>query len=375
MNESVLLSIIIPTKNRYETLIPVLNSLVKYIMHESYEIVVQDNSDSNLYFLEHFKLSDKTKYFYSSERLSIIENTELSIRNSIGKFLIFIGDDDFVHPNIVEIVELMVKRGIDNLSYTPAYYWWNSVEFTYENYYYRKNAFWLNKKLNLAIELRNSSAGVDKLLSSGGIVLNGLPKFYHGIVSRQVLEMIYEKCGTYIPGISPDLSFALSIALLEKKFYFMDFPISVFGASKNSGGGLTARKMHYSKLEEATWLPLNINERWNPSVPKIWSEKTTYVQTVYDVLRAFGLPDKINYGAFYGAMLAFEPFLYKYLKPFLIKYIAKSYLHFIDIIVHFIFRKLGMFKRRIHRIFKTEYEVHLCNTVDSCMEILISKTK
>ena len=41
-----LLSIVIPTKNRYETLIPTLDALLDNIVGSAYEIIVQDNIDN-----------------------------------------------------------------------------------------------------------------------------------------------------------------------------------------------------------------------------------------------------------------------------------------------------------------------------------------
>lgn len=368
-----LLSIIIPTKNRYECLIPVVTALLKHIKSEDIELVIQDNSDDNQEgFLFFETLQDKrVKYFYHQESLSIQENTIFAIDNARGKYLIFIGDDDLVSPNIYDVVEFLNKKNIDCLVFNSAYYWWNTVSFEKENHFHRKNALWLPINQSQELVERSAQDELEIMLQSGAGIFLRLPKFYHGIVRRDILDQIKVKTGTYLPGSSPDIAFSTALSLVLDKYYFVNFPLSVFGASKNSGGGMTARKQHYGKIEDQKFLPKNIIENWNKYIPKIWSEKTIYAQTVTEVLKIFKSNKQFNYITFYGTMLAYEPYLIKFLIPAVKSYCGFNFLNYFKIGYVFLKKKLGIFYRKLKFFSKSyEYDVVIAKDVNVVMEKL-----
>ena len=97
-----LLSIAIPTRNRYQTMIPVLKSLIS-IPSDKFEIVVHDNSDDNSEISDFLKnINDsRIKYFVSKNKMSQSENFNQVVYNCIGDYICLIGDDDFVLPTII----------------------------------------------------------------------------------------------------------------------------------------------------------------------------------------------------------------------------------------------------------------------------------
>jgi glycosyltransferase involved in cell wall biosynthesis len=368
-----LLSIIIPTKDRYECLIPVIAALVKYIKSDDIEFILQDNSGNNIDIKKYLNnLNDtRVKYFYKKKPLSIVDNTICAIQNAKGKYLVFIGDDDLVSPYIYEFVSYLEEKDIDCLVYNPAYYWWNSIEFVKENYFFRKCALWLPSKQSLFFEKRNSCDELELLLASGGGVFQRLPKFYHGIVKREVLDKIKTKTGTYLPGSSPDIAFSTSLTFVIKEYFYVNYPLSVFGASKNSGGGWTASNKHYGKIEDQKHLPKNLIHSWNKYIPRIWSEKTIYAQTVTEILKIFKSNRQFNFISFYGTMLAYEPFLVNYLMPSVRLYCGLNIFKYCSFGYIFIAKKFGIFYRNFRYFSKSlNYKVIEVNDVDLVMEEL-----
>lgn len=368
-----LLSIIIPTKNRYECLIPVVSTLLKHIKSEDIELIIQDNSDDNKSVVDFFKLNfdNRLKYYYVKESLSITDNTTNAIVNATGKYLTFIGDDDLVSPYIFDIVKFIDKKNIECLVFNAAYYWWDTVDFEKENYFHRKNALWLPINQSLELVERNTQTELDTMLQSGAGIFLRLPKFYHGIVRRDILEQIKVKTGTYLPGSSPDIAFSTALSLVLDKYYFVNFPLSVFGASRNSGGGMTARKQHYGKIEDQKFLPKNIIDNWNQLIPRIWSEKTIYAQTVTEVLKVFNSDKKFNYISFYGTMLAYEPYLVKVLIPALKSYCGSSVFNYLKIVVVYFKKRSGILYRKFKFSSKSnDYDVVIAKNVDIVMEKL-----
>lgn len=337
-----LLSIIIPTKDRYNTLGCIVKGLIPFLSNLT-EIVIQDNSTDNSGYHDLKIESDLVNYYYTKDAIPISENTILAIENAKGEYLLFIGDDDFVSPCIEEIVQNIKAIDIDCLIYNAGYYWWNSVKFAKKNYYQDSKLLLINSKtLSMNIQFYNSKLQLKQVLKRGAVDYSGLPRLYHGIVKRDILDLLKARQGTYLIGSCPDMSFAISLSLLLDKYAYMDYPVTVFGASKGSGGGMTASKKHYSKIEDAKFLRSDIIEKWDTHIPLIWSQKTIYPQTTHEVLTAFNSDYAINYKAFYVAMLFYEPYLTAYLWPkmksclfspsFLYQILRKSFGYFINFV-------------------------------------------
>jgi len=374
-NTTPLLSIIIPTKNRYTTLLPVVNAILKNIKSNNFELIIQDNSDSNksvLSFFDNIENTDsRIHYYYHGENISISDNTILAIEKILGKYAIFIGDDDIVSPYICEIVEQLNRKDIDCLIFNCGYYWWDSVTFLKETYYHRKKALWIPENINTHLEEKISEKELSFVIKNGGVHLFNLPRFYHGIIKREVLEKIKSSTGTFLVGSCPDISYATSIAFVIDKYYYINYPVTIYGASKNSGGGYSASNKHYGKIENQTFLKKNILEVWDENIPKIWSAHTIYAQTVSEVLTAFKYNGKINYNAFYGSMLVYEPFLIGYIKPTLKLYCNHNPIKLYSIIITYIKKIVGKLNRDLlYKEKKFNYEVALADNIDICMNIL-----
>ena len=115
MNNSILLSIIVPTRNRDAYLRDCLDSLCN-INSNSVEFVVHDNSTdkSSLHFEN---IDSRIRYIHNSSKLSINENFELALDYAKGKYVAFIGDDDGVNINIMAFVEFAHKQGLKAVAF------------------------------------------------------------------------------------------------------------------------------------------------------------------------------------------------------------------------------------------------------------------
>ncbi|MDR1898324.1 MAG: glycosyltransferase family 2 protein [Prevotellaceae bacterium] len=365
-----LLSIIIPTKNRYETLIPVVNAFIDNIQGAEYEIIIQDNSNNNreaMEWLEQQKDS-RIKYFYESQTISITENTNRAFENSYGEYIIFIGDDDFVSPYVLDIVNMMKEKDIENITYYPGYYWWESIEFVLENYYHRKKALWMSQKIDTVLQKKDAKKKLDEVLRNGSDYYYDLPRVYHGLTKRSVLEKIKTKTGVYLIGSCPDMAFSVSVALVLDYYYYMNFPVSIFGGSKNSAAGLEAKKILYAKLEDVSILPPTIVETWNKNIPCYWTAGSITVQSAYEVLQSFDSNKRINFIPYYAAILVNEKKLVYKMFPLLFRYARFNLLKYIEFIL-FVYKKIaGRILRKYklnHR--KMPYDVSIQSNAEVVM--------
>ena len=305
MNE-ILLSIVIPTKNRYSVLIPTLATICTNITDETIEFVIQDNSINNediVFFLKSIKDS-RIKYFYKSEDIDAITNFNNAIKNSNGKFLILIGDDDIVNPFISNILKIVNNSDIKCLIYPRPTYYWPDVVFQKEFDFFRPASLQIIKKSELMFLKLSSKKELKYVLSNGGIYLYKLPAVYHGIVNREVLENIYNKFGTYILGPSPDMSLAISLVHELETYHFIDFPLSVAGASYHSAAGMGRRGEHSAPLNNLpSIVSPNISKDWDPNIPRMWNGFTIYAQTIFIVSKYYNVINEVNYFKLYDKIL------------------------------------------------------------------------
>lgn len=365
IQSDILLSIIIPTKNRHAYLIEVVSSLINYLDDEDIEIIIQDNSEQNfaaLNFLE--SVSDKRiKYFYDNRAISIKENTNLGISNCSGEYVTFIGDDDLVNPYICDIVRYMKSRNIESLIFNSGKYWWSNVNFKNPNYYERPSVFTIPKKISTEFIRLNTEEEFNVMLKHGCTSSFRTPKFYHGIITNCLLQKVKDKVS-----ISPDISFSTSLSLVCQEHYYINFPVTIYGASKNSGGGMTMEKKHYGKIEDLPWLPPETKRIWGEFIPEIWSEHTAYIASVSHVLEQFGSKKKIAYNVFYSSMFVYEFYLFKYIKPKIFKYNQRNILKYCFLITEIFKRIAGLIINTLRIKLKlVDVVVHENYSIEDCM--------
>lgn len=307
-----LLSIVIPTKDRYPCLMETVKALSNMNLPDT-EIIIQDNTEDNhdiVKFLRNNTLN-RVKYFHTKEPISVNHNADLAITNSLGEYVIFIGDDDAVTTEVIHIIQFMKKSGID-ACYSPyARYNWKELV--------------SSARLRNSVEINNECANGDVFIFDASKRLNELmkttifdmriPKVYQGIVSRRVLDMIYYKTHSFFPGPSPDLANAVGVCLLSSKVVQVNSPIIIAGFSKKSASGLGAVNKHVNKIENVPWLDDDVKEKWDIRNPPIWTGQTIWAESLIKALERLGygkMVRKFNFIRFYSTFIVSHPKLSKY---------------------------------------------------------------
>lgn len=373
---SPLLSIVIPTKNRYETLLPTLDALLDNIVGTRYEIVVQDNSDDPTAARAYMdqRHDARVQYAHRAGFISIVENTEDALSRARGEYITFIGDDDLVAPDILDFIQRFQERDIDAVIYPPAYYWWPTVRFVTPSRYHQPGAFWYPPSTSTAEQRVDTGAELSRVTSQGAVALFDLPRVYHGVVRRKVLDAIKARSGRYVNGASPDMALAIATAMEVSSHVKVDTPLTVYGASRNSGGGFTAARTHFGKISEQPHLPQYTKDFWSERLPPIWSEHTIYPQTAMEVMRSMGRPDTLDYGAFYASMLVNEPHLRRHVLPFTGRFLIQKpqrSMHFAAVVLK---KSVGRLRRTFRsRISGLPFHLSIFETPDACMKHLAQR--
>jgi glycosyltransferase involved in cell wall biosynthesis len=307
-----LLSIVIPTKNRYEYLIILLQELLRS-KNNAFEIIVQDNSDNNSNFLTFIKTIKDNRLFYNhtTEWLSVCDNCNKGVALTKGEFVCMIGDDDgILVEQSIKFCERMKANGIDAVLINACSYVWPDVI----------HAIWgntLSGKLEMTkytgnIININLERELNAVLAEGaGFGMGKLPRVYHGIISKSVLTNLWNKSGSYFPGPSPDMSNAIGLIPFTKKAVQLDFPLVISGHGAKSTGGQAQRKEHHGLIEKQSFLPKDTVNKWDHKIPYFWSGHTIWAESARRALNASGQEIKtneINYDYLYASCFIYEHF-------------------------------------------------------------------
>lgn len=331
-----LLSIVVPTKNRYIYLENFVSSFTAFSAAEI-ELIIQDNSDDQskdfLGFLE--QCNDKRiKYAYKEGWLSVVENCDLGIGAAAGEYICMLGDDDGMSfRTSLEVVKYCINNGHDAAIVNKAEYYWPDTSHAVWKDLLAGNIFYNNytyqvKPISVEQELK-------AVLKEGAArTLRSLPRVYHGFVRRETLFQLKEISGSYFPGPSPDMANAIGLAKVVKNMVEIDAPAVISGHSKKSTGGMGGEKKHHGSIENQLHLPKETSALWSVKIPKFWSGATIYAESAKEALvrtnnsKSF----KLNYKYLLAFCLVFES---SYMKE-IMNVILKNPLQIPVIVMYFI---------------------------------------
>jgi glycosyltransferase involved in cell wall biosynthesis len=308
-----LLSIVIPTKDRYRTLINLVSHILTW-KSDNFEVIIQDNSADNTPlcdFLENYKHDTRMKYFHEKYKvLSVVENSTFSIENSTGKYVCFLGDDDGIISQSLSVVKWMDDNNIDSLNCSHGSYCW--PEYRLGNNGKKKSlaGMLLYHGYSGRVDKVNPLDSLDELLENGALRINNITRIYHGIVSRETLNKLKEKTGYYFPGPVADMSSAVGLSFFSNSHYTIDYPLITAGASGSSFAGKSGQKKNSIVLEDQAWLPKETIDNWSSFLPKYLTVHTIWPESAVQSLIKTGnenLIPKLNLDKIYGEYLVDYP--------------------------------------------------------------------
>lgn len=304
------LSIVVPTKNRHFYLEFLVNYF-KSINSNEIELIIYDNSSIDLRkkfisFLSSIK-DERIKYFQDNKELSQTENCDLAVSKACGEYISLLGDDDIFSKHILTYIEQWIKDGIEAILPVKGTYLWPDVK---PRLYGNKQSgmFKLTLFSNKIVKTESKKV-LAKVINRGGSEILNLPRIYHGIVSKKILNKIFEDCGSYFPGPSPDIANAVAICKYVKNYIIIDTPLIISGQSILSAGGQGSEGNHYGEISKIKQLPKNTAKEWSKKVPFYWSGKTIYAESVLKALKKMKMNEyfkKFNYEYLYASCLVFD---------------------------------------------------------------------
>ncbi len=225
-------SIIIPTRQRHQTLGYSIRTVLDQI-YPDFELVVVDNKSSKETedVVKSFDDS-RVKYFYSEDRLTMSENWEKGLSHAEGQYIFFMGDDDAILPDGLSIAHMILSEyNTQVLAWNrdDCIYWWKDsiLEF-------KRNLLSISVK-----EPRLSICDSIEMLQSAycfRIEYQMLPMIYSAFIHRDLLLEIMLIYGKYFCHPIPDVFSGIVNAYFTESYYHSSRPLSMTGVSGNSTG-------------------------------------------------------------------------------------------------------------------------------------------
>lgn len=284
----ILLSIAIPTHNRAKYAIHAIRSILT-IGNRNLELVVSDTSTDGL--LEELVRQGENplcadprfKYLRPAVRLDMTGNHNFALAAATGEFVCLIGDDDTITEDAILAAEWARENKVDVIApKVMSNYVWPDFRSRYFGAGHAGRLY-LPSRIG-SVNVRQSSDSVTEALSNAAQGTDGLPKIYHGIVRRSLLEKVKALSGAYFHGSSPDVSGAIGLALCGDRFIEIDYPLTIPGASGGSNTGRSAMNQHKGKLCHEAQTKAFESAGWTEGVPGFFSVETVWAHAALETI-------------------------------------------------------------------------------------------
>lgn len=282
------LSIVIPTKDRYKYLLPLLELLDGYKLMNT-EVIVEDNSKDNFEYVKYMQdhhLEIPVRYYHNPCSLPISKNIDNAINHSRGDYVCVIGDDDAVTPLIEDFVKWMEDNDVDSVRQKKEItYKWPTYKDDEGNYLGAVLSYGIISDKSYIIDTK---IAVKNVVERGLMSMRDVPCVYQGIVKRDTLNKLYNIGNTYFPGPSPDMANAVALAFVVNNHHVTDMPIIVSGGSEYQGGRSEKIKTWVQPLENIPFISDAAKSKWDKRIPYYWSGYTVWPESAIKGLEYVG---------------------------------------------------------------------------------------
>lgn len=129
-------SVVIPTYNRKDKLIRLIDSILNSDYSKEIEIIIVDDASTDNTFEEIKRRYTKLKVIRNDRELFLASSRNVGIKHAIGKYIFLIDDDNIIDRNCIkELVDILEKDKTIGISGPVMYYlqnpnkiWWAGTE-------------------------------------------------------------------------------------------------------------------------------------------------------------------------------------------------------------------------------------------------------
>lgn len=284
------LSVIVPTHNRQRYAVNAVRTLLAALPDA--EVVVSDTSDDDslLHDVGIAPAPDRFVYTRPAGVRNIVNNYEHGRRSATGDYLLFLGDDDAVGPDVCRLAAWAQREQVEALACSlPASYGWPD---------FRSAIFGTGYAATLSVrDYTGAPSDLDTLATLREAAANlgagplRMPRAYLGMISRALADRIVSRYGSLFGGVSPDIYSASLISVESRRTVLLDYPFVLPGSSGASGSGAGAARRHIGGLWETSHIASFPGLDWHPLVPEFYSVGTVWAFTLVRAIERIGRDD------------------------------------------------------------------------------------
>lgn len=301
------ITIIIPTHNRQVYAASAVAKIAAVIPEA--QIVVSDTSgDDSLSAMMPVDLSPgiTLSYVRPGRKMDVVSHFEFALSHATGDYLIFLGDDDCVGPGLMTTAEWAARNRVDAVfSYGSKFianYFWPGVRSRFYGDGYAGSLFVRSFSGNARqIDPIEALRGALRDLGRG---LGTMPRLYHGLVARTLIERVREQFGSVFGGVTPDIYSAALISALAENAWQVDYPICLPGGSPSSTAGTGAAGTDMTSLNEHPHTAAFGDLQWDPMIPAFYAPYNVWAFSLKKAVDRIGRKDlKPNLARLYALAL------------------------------------------------------------------------
>jgi len=227
-----MLSICIPTRNRQAYAMSAVREMISS-ERQDFEVVLADNSDDAAPLAEFVaNCADRRIKLLppQTQVLSMQANWERIVPETSGEWISYIGDDDYLDPELCEVIRVtkMIVPNVDALTWGRLHFIWPDARTGPETTKLPNGSHLIGiKKEDMIRKLFFWEEASDRPKCPFGV--------YHGAVKRTLLEDIRNTfSGRYFGHPIVDYDNICRTLMVANNFVYFERPMSVFGACKTS---------------------------------------------------------------------------------------------------------------------------------------------
>jgi glycosyltransferase involved in cell wall biosynthesis len=223
-----LFSVIIPTRQRHDTLVYAMKSILEQPFN-NLELIIMDNfsSPETAEVVASFNDS-RVRYYRSPERLSMSENWELGLSHATGEYVTILGDDDAFISGSFDLCEKLLGM------YDFKIISWNTGRYNWPTYILPSERDRLYLFLDHAVAIRDSKILLENVYKGAFYVL--LPMLYNSFVHKSIINQVRSRFGRYFLSYCPDVYSGIVNAYFCDQYFYSLRPFALAGASHHSTG-------------------------------------------------------------------------------------------------------------------------------------------
>lgn len=234
-------SIVIPARGNAGCLRHTIRTCLEQRYTGKYEVLVSDNSphgDATVYALCQELADPRLRYVRTPRELPLPKSFEFAFLQARGTFIFSVGADDGVLPWALDTLDavLRARPDLEFLAWERCFYVWPDKNTPASDKCLLPREY---RKGSLCLREHDAKALLKQVLCDPTLLYH-LPFFYiNAGYRRSYLQKLLQHTGRLWDGVCQDIYIGLANLAINERFYCLEYPLTVAGATNRSLGKLS----------------------------------------------------------------------------------------------------------------------------------------